>query len=95
MGALLGCSKPDTKNNAEKVIVNLPVIKPAPYISGENYDGKRITSKDVAGKYWLASFMFTTCPDICPRLNSQLSASQDKEKQQPVNHTHNTPTKQP
>ena len=74
MGALLGCSKPDSKNNAEKVIVNLPVIKPAPYISGENYDGKRITSKDVAGKYWLASFMFTTCPDICPRLNSQLSA---------------------
>jgi len=69
-----GCTKHDTKREAGKPVLNLPVIKPAPYISGVNFDGKQVTSEALNGKYWLASFMFTSCGDICPRLNSQISA---------------------
>ncbi len=72
--SLVSCSKNEAKVEAGKPTLDLPVIKPAPYISGVNYDGKQITSEAVKGKYWLASFMFTSCGDICPRLNSQISA---------------------
>ena len=72
--SLLSCSKNDAKVEDGKVKLDLPVIKQAPYISGINFDGKTVTSEALKGKYWLASFMFTSCGDICPRLNSQISA---------------------
>ncbi|KAL0855016.1 hypothetical protein Bca101_060168 [Brassica carinata] len=43
-------------------------------------DGKRITEKDLMGKWTILYFGFTHCPDICPDELIKLSASIDKIK---------------
>lgn len=35
-------------------------------------DGKTVTDQDVRGKVYVATFFFTTCTSVCPRLNSNL-----------------------
>ena len=35
--------------------------------------GIRISSRDLRGKVWIADFIFTSCPDICPMLTTQLA----------------------
>jgi len=43
-----------------------------------NQEGKSITQEDVKDKIYVASFFFTRCPGICPKMRSQLSKVQDK-----------------
>ena len=47
-------------------------------------DGRTVTEKDLAGKVWIASFVFTRCPGNCPvvtatvrRLQSELAGERD------------------
>jgi protein SCO1/2 len=40
--------------------------------------GKLVTHDTFADKIYVASFFFTTCPGICPKMRSQLSKVQDK-----------------
>jgi protein SCO1/2 len=35
--------------------------------------GTPVTAKDLAGKVWVADFIFTRCPDICPALSARMS----------------------
>ena len=35
-------------------------------------DGKTISNDDVKGKVYVATFFFTTCTSVCPRLNNNL-----------------------
>lgn len=35
--------------------------------------GEYVTNKDMEGKIYVASFFFTSCPGICPKMRSQLS----------------------
>ncbi|KAF3543066.1 hypothetical protein DY000_02003856 [Brassica cretica] len=44
-------------------------------------DGKRVTEKDLMGKWTILYFGFTHCPDICPDELIKLSASIDKIKE--------------
>lgn len=37
-----------------------------------NQHGQPVTAKTFDGKVYVASFFFTTCPTICPKMNSQL-----------------------
>lgn len=73
---LSGCSKKDSNAEVQqtKPVIDLPKIKEVPGFTGTNFDGSKFKSESLKGKVWLASFMFTSCGDICPRLNSQLSA---------------------
>lgn len=41
-------------------------------------DAKHISQVDMQGKVYVASFFFTSCPGICPRMRSQLSKVQAK-----------------
>lgn len=43
-----------------------------------NQDGKTITNKDYEGKVYVAEFFFSTCPSICPLMNTQMVTIQDK-----------------
>jgi len=39
-------------------------------------DGQPFDSKVLAGKIWVADFIYTTCPGPCPRMTSQMHAVQ-------------------
>src|ERR1700730_11621520 len=39
-----------------------------------NQDGRPFGSTELAGKIWIADFIFTTCPGPCPMISSRMSA---------------------
>ena len=43
-------------------------------VSGETHvrSGAPYGSTDLHGHIWVADFIFTTCPDICPALTAQM-----------------------
>lgn len=41
-----------------------------------NQDGVLISQKDIENKLYVASFFFTSCPGICPKMRSQLAKVQ-------------------
>lgn len=51
-----------------------------PDFSFTSHNGKTITNKDYLGKVYIVEFFFTTCPTICPRMNSNLVQIQDEFK---------------
>lgn len=50
----------------------LPVLHAVPDFSLTNEDAKPFGSKELAGKPYLAAFMFTRCPSICPELTQRM-----------------------
>src|SRR5271163_3435005 len=40
-------------------------------------DGQPFHSNVLAGKIWVADFIYTTCPGPCPRMTSQMREVQD------------------
>lgn len=60
-------SSPSSREDAP-----LPVLHPVPEFSLTNEDGKPFGSKNLQGKAYLAAFMFTRCPSICPDLTKRM-----------------------
>ena len=54
--------------------------KKVPTFSFTNQDGETITQNDYKGKVYVVEFFFTTCPTICPRMNSNLVQVQEAFK---------------
>lgn len=50
----------------------MPPISTVQPFAFPDQDGKIITNKDVEGKVYVATFFFTTCTSVCPRLNNNL-----------------------
>lgn len=46
-------------------------------------DGKTITNADVKGKVYVATFFFTTCTSVCPRLNNNLKPVNEAFRNEP------------
>lgn len=42
-----------------------------------NFDGKEVGSTELAGKIWVADFVFTSCSGTCPRMSNNMSALQE------------------
>jgi protein SCO1/2 len=61
----------------------LPVLNKVQTFSFLDQNGDRITNSNVEGKVYLAEFFFTTCPGICPKMNSNLRPVYDKYKNEP------------
>ena len=53
------------------------VIKPAPEFTLLDQRGQSHATKDYKGKVWVASFLFTHCPDVCPRTLQRLRGTKD------------------
>jgi protein SCO1/2 len=51
--------------------------------SFSDQDGKQFTNADVQGKVTVASFFFTTCTSVCPRMNNNLKAVYDEYFNEP------------
>jgi protein SCO1/2 len=52
--------------------------KTVPDFSFIDQHGNTITNEDFNGKVWVAEFFFSTCPDICPIMNRNMTLIQDK-----------------
>jgi protein SCO1 len=63
--------------------VGLPVLNKVQTFSFLDQNGDRITNKDVEGKVYIAEFFFTTCPGICPKMNTNLRPVYEKYKSNP------------
>lgn len=57
-------------------ITTLPEIKHAPSFSFTNFDGRKVTDRDFAGKVYIAYFFFTSCGGPCPVMNSKANVLQ-------------------
>lgn len=44
----------------------------------DNPEGRTFYSRDMEGQVWLASFFFSSCPGICPRMNRHLATYQSR-----------------
>jgi protein SCO1/2 len=51
----------------------LPEIAAVPAFQMQDQDGKPFSDRELRGKVAVVSFMFTSCPDVCPILTTQLS----------------------
>lgn len=51
----------------------LPVFGSLPDFSLVERSGRSLTRADLAGKVWVANFIFTTCPGICPLLSTHMA----------------------
>jgi len=56
---------------------SLEVLGDIPQFELVSQDGQAFHSQTLAGKIWVADFIYTTCPGPCPRMTSQMREVQD------------------
>ncbi len=61
-----------------------PVLRQLPEWQLLDQDGESIGSGDLAGEVWVASFVFTRCPTVCPRLTSSLKQLERRYREEGV-----------
>ena len=61
----------------------MPPISTVQPFSFYNQDGRTFTDNDVKGKVYAATFFFTTCTSVCPRLNNNLKPVYTEFKNEP------------
>ncbi|SIQ03738.1 protein SCO1/2 [Chryseobacterium sp. RU37D] len=57
---------------------NLYTVMKVPDFQLIDQNNKKITNKDMLGKVYLVEFFFSRCPTICPVMNSNMKAIEDK-----------------
>lgn len=69
----LGCSANEQADSVtegmNRTIATVSI--PAPVFSGIDQSGSEFTSTSLRGSKWIASFFFTACQTVCPRLNAK------------------------
>ncbi|MBX3246929.1 MAG: SCO family protein [Myxococcales bacterium] len=50
----------------------IPVLAPVPDFRLVNQAGEPFGLAELRGEVWIASFMFTTCPTVCPMLTTKM-----------------------
>jgi protein SCO1 len=58
-------------------VTSLEVLGDIPQFDLISQDGQPFQSQTLAGKIWVADFIYTTCPGPCPRMTSQMREVQD------------------
>lgn len=59
-------------------------VRDVPEFSLTNQDNKTVTKETLAGRPWVAAFVFTRCAGSCPRVMQQLKVLQERLKELPV-----------
>ena len=65
---------------ADKKFQSLNYVQPFTFI---NQDGKQVSQQDVLGKVYVAEYFFTTCPSICPKMNTNMKKIYEAYKDEP------------
>jgi len=55
-----------------------PVLAELPQFSLVDEDAKPVHRDDLLGKVWIAEFVFTSCADACPRMQSKMKSLQER-----------------
>ncbi|MBI3785804.1 MAG: SCO family protein [Deltaproteobacteria bacterium] len=50
----------------------LPILGSLPAFSLTASNGRPFTQGDLQGRVWIANFIYTTCPSVCPMLSGQM-----------------------
>lgn len=80
-------------------IAHLQPFGEVPEFSLVERSGQTVTKADVLGNVWVADFIFTRCPDVCPLVSSHMAALQEDLRTEDalrlvsitVDPTHDTP----
>jgi protein SCO1/2 len=54
----------------------LPVLGTVPPFSLTERSGRPVRAEDLVGRVWVADFVFTRCPDVCPALTRRMARLQ-------------------
>ena len=65
---------------ADKKFISLNFVQPFTFT---NQDGAQFTQQDVLGKVYVAEYFFTTCPSICPKMNTNMKKIYETYKEEP------------
>lgn len=57
-----------------------PVLGALPSFELTDETGRPFGSKDLVGRVWVASFIFTRCPTVCPRITARMTRIQDRSR---------------
>jgi protein SCO1 len=60
----------------------LPVLGQIAEFGLKDQSGRAVSARDFRGKTWVATFMFTRCPTICPRITRRMQELQAHAKQE-------------
>lgn len=58
----------------------LNYVQPFSFI---NQDGQQVTQEDMMGKVYVVEYFFTTCPSICPKMNTNMKKIYEAYKAEP------------
>lgn len=61
----------------------LPVLSDVKSFSFVRQDGERISEHNLDGKVYVSEFFFTTCPGICPKMNTNMKKIYERLKDEP------------
>jgi protein SCO1/2 len=53
-----------------------PVLATVPPFQATRQDGAPVTERDLAGSLWVANFVFTRCPNVCPGFTAKMAGLQ-------------------
>lgn len=79
LGCAIGCGSPSVTVTTPKPLDDLNY--PVGSFSLTERDGRTVTEKDLRGKVWIASFVFTRCMGNCPAVTATV-----RELQAKINH---------
>jgi protein SCO1/2 len=54
----------------------LPTLGTVPSFALTAADGKPFGTRDLDGRVWVADFVFTSCPEVCPRMTEEMARLQ-------------------
>jgi protein SCO1 len=60
--------------------VELPVLSSVPAFAFVDQSGAPFNSEQLTGKVWVANFIFTRCPNVCPKFTAKMGTIQDRSK---------------
>lgn len=75
---VFGFAYPIYKSLNRTLPPDLPVIAQVPEYELISENGQRFGSKDLAGRVYLANFVFSRCPSVCPKMLSDLQKIQKR-----------------
>jgi protein SCO1/2 len=65
------------RHGVEHAESGLPVLGTVPAFRLIGSDGEPVSQASLAGSVWVADFIFTRCPSLCPLLSARMASVQD------------------